>query len=114
MKKIFFLLCVFVSCNSSENEDAGSEHALPKQKMVEILTDIHIAEAAIKVNAVPVDSIDDYLEKYYDEIYALHKTNKEEFKRSFRFYSGIPVVLDSIYEEVLISLSKKQAMEVTK
>jgi|ERR1039458_9699160 hypothetical protein len=86
---------------------------LSQEKMVEVLTDIHLAESAITLKFTNKDTSKLQAKVFYDFVYKAHKTTKEQFSKSYDFYVAHPELLNKIYDDVLIELSKKQA-EVNK
>ena len=96
---VFFALC-FVACNNKEKENIPTG-ILSKEKMVAVITDLHIAEAAINLNLLTADSL-------YN-IYEKNKITKAQYDSSFKYYTMNPDLLLKIYDEVLNEISKKQA-----
>ncbi len=78
--------------------------------MVEILVDVHIAEASLSTQYLNPDSVAKISVSYYDYIYKIHNTTAKDFKKSYNFYMLYPLTLDKIYEQVLNEISKKQAI----
>ena len=81
---------------------------LSQDKMVAVLTDVHLVESAITLKFSNKDTSKVQASAYYDFIYKSHKTTKEQFAKSYDFYISHPELLNKIYDEVLIELSKKQ------
>jgi hypothetical protein len=80
---------------------------LVKEELVPILTDIHLAQAAIGINQSSDSSrysIDDY--KSY--LFNYYHISKQKYDSSLSFYSLHPEMLNEIYKEVINELSKKQ------
>ncbi|MGB3947726.1 MAG: DUF4296 domain-containing protein [Bacteroidia bacterium] len=110
MKNIIpsILLLTFLTCCTSEEKSISiPETTLSKEKMIDVMLDIHISEATMNMTPInrnvsdtPVPGID-----------VLKKNNisKEQFDESFIFYTQHPVLLNEIYDQVMDSLSKMQA-----
>jgi hypothetical protein len=81
---------------------------LSQDKMVSVLTDVHLAEAAITLKFTNKDTSKLQAATFYNFIYKAHKTTKEQFTKSYDFYVSHPELLNKIYDDVLIELSKKQ------
>ena len=75
--------------------------------MVSILTEIHLAQAVVATN-VPGDTARFTTGDYLPSIFKKYHTTQQRFDKSLRFYSGQPVLLDSIYKEVLDELNRKE------
>ncbi len=102
-----FVLLLLISCGG-KNNDQRPDDVLPPETMTKILTDMHLAEGYINARTGNADSLKQLGVGYRDEIYKTYQTNNEQFKKSFDFYNLHPVILDSIYAEVITALSKKE------
>ncbi len=71
---------------------------LSHDDMVNVLLDVHIAEASMKI----LDSGAKRIEKqeYYNMVFEKHKTQKEQFDKSLDWYSRHPKELIAIYDDV--------------
>lgn len=97
---IAFLALSLAACGSEKKEKIPAG-ILPKEKMIAVITDLHVAEAAINLNLLRPDSLYDVYEK--------NKITKQQYDSSFKYYSLNPEKLVEIYNEVLNEISKKQA-----
>jgi hypothetical protein len=77
---------------------------ISEQNMVPIMVDIHLIEGARSGKLVLGDT--NSLPDYYAKIYEKHNVTEAEFKQSFAWYTEHPEKLKSVYEEVIVSLSK--------
>ncbi len=101
---LFLTTLVFVSsCKDDERYHA------PKEKMVDILTDIHFAETySTMVNDTSLHTTNkniDSLGKYYKSILEHHDITLEQFKSSMEWYADNTEELDSVYARVLDKMS---------
>ena len=109
MKKYLIpvILIIFLSCN--EEQLVIPENVLQHEDMVSVMVDIQLVEVTIgnerKKGEVPKEKI----LHYYDSVYKSHNINKERFDESFEFYTDHLDLLESVYEEVINELSKRQA-----
>jgi hypothetical protein len=86
------------------------ENVLSKEKMALILTDVQEAEAQIQsLSLERNDSTKAIAYGYYKSIFEKHKITPEKFRESFDFYANNLGILDKIYDEVIVNLSKAQA-----
>ena len=104
------ILFFIFSCKQAEEKIPSD--ILSKEKMVKVLVDIHLAEANVTIKNLAGDDANKLATAYYQHIYKSHRISKEEFKKSFLFYSQHPQLLEKIYDEVLSELSKKQVETV--
>ena len=112
MKKIFLLLILagFFACRQPTKEQATPEDILPKEKMGNILIDIHLAELSIQVVSSPEDSLKKAISHYYDTIFKIHHITDEDFFKSFNYYLQHPDLMDEIYQEMIIEMSKRESV----
>ena len=79
---------------------------LPKETMVSIIVEMEFVQAAFKVenkeNKFNIDSVS-------NTIFENHHSTKEQFDESMSYYSQFPQEMESIYNEVISELSRKQA-----
>lgn len=76
--------------------------------MSDILADMHLADAIASGKIGNVDSSNQVAVNYREVIYRKHQTTHEQFTESFNFYKDHPVLMDSIYAEVITKLSNKE------
>jgi hypothetical protein len=109
-KKILTSLCLsglfFVSC--SKKEEKIPAQIIPKDKMVHVMVDIHLAEAHSQFN-IPFDDPKKAKQGYYKFIFNKYKITSSQLMASWSFYAAHPEIFEKIYEEVITELSKKQA-----
>jgi len=108
IRSAFFLL-FFLTLGACKKR-AAEPDVLSKQKMVEVLTDMQLAEAAARLRLMPEDYKREP-EKWYLELMEAHGTDTSEFSLSLKYYSARPAVLFEIYEEVNANLMKEAGME---
>ena len=110
-KKILASLCLgglfFISC--SKKEEKIPENILPKEKMIQVMVDVHLAEAVIQSRNLNLnDSTKTIAAGYYKNLFEKNKINEQQFRESFLFYSHHLDLMNKIYEDVINELSKKQ------
>ena len=80
---------------------------VPKDKLVGVLVDVHLAEASIQdLIGQEKDSVADL---YYEKIFELHGINRIDFDSTMAILRNDPWRSKVIYEEVLEELSEKEA-----
>lgn len=100
-------LLVLGACGSSET--SVPEGVLPREEMVSLLTDMHLAEAAATFKTSGGAATNQFAKSQDEYIFRIHKTNKKQFDRSFSYYSSDPAVMNEMYKEIINELSKMQA-----
>jgi hypothetical protein len=106
-----FILILFMlfSCGGKK-EEVIPDDILPHKKMVMLLCDVHMAEAAYQIhNLGTTDSTKNIAYGYYRKIFEKNKISEADFKKSFLYYSQHPDVLNKIYQDVITEMSKRQA-----
>lgn len=108
IQKIFLLLVIVLSgCNKKESLP---KDVLKPEKMEDVLWDMSLADEFV-VNYVMKDSTlnkKNESTKRYRQIFVIHKTNPEEFKKSLKFYENHPV----LFKPILDSLSARQQTDM--
>lgn len=103
---ILFLCSVIFSC--SKKEEKIPADILPKEKMVELMVDVHLAEAQSQAK-IGFDNSKTIKQAYYKFIFNKYQISYSQFAKSFDYYSAHPEVFSEIYDNVITELSKKQA-----
>ncbi len=113
MKRIalIFACFLFFSCSEKKTEEIPV-NILSKQKMSEVMLDLHLLEASMSLNAVGAESTTAVGPSPNYDVLKKNKISKTQYDESFDYYSKHPAILVEIYEHVLNDLSKMQA-EVT-
>ncbi|MBP7496715.1 MAG: DUF4296 domain-containing protein [Bacteroidales bacterium] len=107
MKKIFFLLLIILNACTNKTAKQADSGIIHRDTMISILTDINIAEAILTINENAKDS-NKLATGYYKSIFDKHKTTKEQFETSFKYYSKNPELINKIYDEVINNLTRLQ------
>lgn len=79
---------------------------LDMKKLVEVLVDIHLAEAAMQNLTISVK--DSIATRYYQQIYTIHGVKEEDFDSAFTFVKQRPKLMAKVYERVVEELNKKK------
>lgn len=103
---IFFFSLALFSCGRKE-EGFPSEIISP-DTMSKILTELHLAQSAIAVNAVN-DSSSYRMNDYQQFILEKYKIAKPKFLKSVEYYTSNPEVLTAVYDSVILELTRLQA-----
>jgi hypothetical protein len=96
-----------VSCNNSKKIKIP-EDILPEDSMVEVITDVHLVQAAQRMGMV-IDTADTGSFTSFEYVWKKHHITEKDYKRNLDFYSHNASILDSIYEKVLNNLSRQKA-----
>ena len=117
MKKVITLfLYMFLFACSHKQTESIPDTILPKEKMAEVLTDVHLLEAMMNTNTLTPGKISSTNIAIPPAIDVFKKNNisKKQYDESFDFYTKHPEMLSEIYQQVLNNLSKMQAQTMNK
>ena len=100
--------CLFFACKPN-NATVPPSTIIPRDSMVAILIDIHLAEAMIQNIRRDRDTTRDAtIQDYYQTIFKQHQISEEQFKEAFIYYSKDIEQFDAMYEDMQIRLSKME------
>jgi hypothetical protein len=102
------LLVLFALFFASCKEEKTPENILSKEQMVQIMKDLHLAEAFVNSNYSYSDSSKYVYKKMEDSLLKTHGTNQMVFDSSLAYYQRDMKALDKIYESVVDSLGLKE------
>lgn len=87
----------------------NNEAPLPATQMVNILSDMHMAETFSRIASVNTGIYDvkdkDTLQKLYSSIYQYYKLDTAQFSEALQWYQQHPKEFDKVYVQVLEELS---------
>lgn len=109
MKRIAFLLALFSMFSSCDNSVIKKpKHLISEKQMVNMLYDIHLAEATY--NRMRNDSIvrKSSSENFYYSILAKYEVADSVFEKSFVYYASVPKNFEKMYREVMNKLSETE------
>jgi len=110
MKKTGFILAillyVFVSCDNEVIKKP--DHLVKEKEMINMLVDIHIAEATY--NRMRYDSIvrNSSSVNFYYSVLDKYQVPDSVFEKSFVYYASNPKNFEKIYREVMNKLSETE------
>jgi hypothetical protein len=104
---LLFLLCLMLALPSgcSKKDEISGKHYIPKEVLVDVLVDLHLVDGITNDRKfyrkyIKIDSIDvlgPVLEKY--------QVSQQMFDTTIYEYSRNPVLMDEVYNEVLMKLN---------
>lgn len=107
------LVSLLPACNNSPagaaKEGNTAAVSIPKDTMIRILIDMHIAEAMIQsVRRDRDTTVKATIQDYYNTIYQTHHVTEQQFKEAFAYYSQDIETLDKMYDDMQTLLSKME------
>jgi hypothetical protein len=106
---LFIGVLFFSSCSLEQKEISIPDYVITQDSMVQILTDVYIQETMINLYNQQGQHMKMNPVKQYQLIFDKYKITKERYDTSYQFYLDNPVLLNKIYESVVVELTKKQA-----
>jgi len=115
-RKIITLLTVFLIVTSCGKEVVPKPQKLiSRDKMVSILVDIHLADAAYQTRHYTSEEMKKYTESdFYYSVLKKHDIADAVFEESLIYYSGKPKEFEKIYSRVISKLNEMEQLEVKK
>ena len=107
-KYFYLVLIVGLMMSCAKKNVVIPPDVIPVKQMIEVLTDVHLAEAAKDV-AMPTDTSKHTIDVYYTFIFKKYNLTKEKFQKSLNFYKSNPELMEEMYAEVINRLSELQA-----
>ena len=102
-------LLLFFSC---KQKTKVPDTILPINKMEKVLMDILLADEFYNQKQADSATIDSFNRtNLYKAVFTLHKTNKDEFRKSLNFYEGHPDLLKTILDSVRSKANKKPPLK---
>lgn len=96
------------ACGKKQSEQ-GLQPTIIDTTMAHILTDMHLIDAITTNNLVITDDSLRVLRKsLYEAVYKKFGTDEQTFKADFEYYKQQPLVMDSIYTQVITNLMKME------
>jgi hypothetical protein len=105
---LFFLPLAFLACTPEEEENKPAD-LVPTDKMTRILIDVHLTEASIGRTIRNFDTSRVAYKQAHKLVLKRHHVSDSAFKHSYDYYLLHPALLDKIYDNVLDSLSLREA-----
>ncbi|WP_181306423.1 DUF4296 domain-containing protein [Rufibacter sp. XAAS-G3-1] len=109
MKKRLCLLLLPLVMLACTPEPAKPADLISEEQMTRIMIDVHLTEAAIGRTIPNYDTSRVAYREAHKRILKRHAVSDSAFKHSYDFYLSNPALLDKIYEDVLDSLSLREA-----
>ena len=108
----YIILAVFASCTMQKPvRPEAPQNLLPADKMVEVITQMHLADALVSSMHQASDSALIHRKSMYGLIYKRAGVSENDFESSFNYYKLIPDRIDSIYADVIEELGKLESQK---
>lgn len=107
---ILLILLLTGSCYQENRVDIEApDPLLTEDQMVNILTDIQLAEAIISYNKLHRENTEqEYSDSLFKTIFDHYEVTADEFKDNLDYYNNFPDQMEDIHEQMLTKLSQRQ------
>jgi hypothetical protein len=99
---LFFLVALIPIAGCQNNRETP---VIERNKMVEILTDIHLTQAIVEQEPLPQGAKKEY---YYCSIFERHGVTEELFDSAIGWYSANMDVFEKVYIDVIANMERKK------
>lgn len=106
-------LC-FISACSEPKQEPIPLGIIAQDTMVQMLAEIHLLESSLSVRIADESSLKNTRNAIKSKIYLNFGVSKEQFYKSYKYYAEKPVLIDSIYINVISEISKRQVEQTKK
>lgn len=107
MKRFIGLVLCWMMVGVLACQKAAPEPTIDRTKLIGVLIDVHLAEAAIA--NVFGSARDSLAVVYYDQIYEIHQIDSTIFQEQVSILRKNPVYMRTLYEDVLNEVNKLDA-----
>ncbi len=99
---IFVGISILFGCSRS----SGSQGILNKSKFVDVLVDIHMADAVLSVEGYRIYSDSTKIRLYYNDVLKKHNVTQQQIENTLKYYSKNPRQFENVYKEVSEKIGK--------
>ncbi|MCK9421766.1 MAG: DUF4296 domain-containing protein [Bacteroidales bacterium] len=85
-----------------------SDSLIPREKMIRLLVDIHIVEAALVAKRNDGVASNDLAIQYYQAVFKKYGISRNRYDKNLKFYRQDPEEFGKMYEEVVRELTNLQ------
>lgn len=97
MKNSFLISLIFILLCSTCKEEPKPN--LSDEKMISVLADLHIAEAAAM--SLKKNTKDSIMEVYYQQVFEIHEVKDSAFFKDLKMLRENPTRVEEIYQKVI-------------
>ena len=105
LQLLFAIAFILTLSSCSRKPDVLPPGILPRDKMTDVLVDIHLAESGPQSSGITSMQLSQIMAGKYDEVMKTHHIRYTQFRTSFEYYLEHPTDLDEIYQEVVNRLT---------
>jgi hypothetical protein len=107
MRLLLFSIILLVTISCSNNED--NQKIIDKSTMIEVLVDIHLADATLSIANLKINRDTSEIELYYGDVLKKYRITQNQIDNSLKYYTSRPKEFEKIYEKVSEKLAKMES-----
>lgn len=107
---IFISIITLSSCKEKVQENPPPRNLITKDTMVKLLAEMHLLESSFGIKIFEDKKIISSRNAIKSKIYKDYGVTKDRFFESYNFYVQQPLIIDSIYTDVISEISKRQTL----
>ncbi|MET3540945.1 hypothetical protein ABID22_001659 [Pontibacter aydingkolensis] len=108
MKTLFYILFCFSLFACGQKQTKVPDNLLSRDKMVQVLADIHIAESQVESKVIYPDTALMSFNFREKEIFEEHGVTEQEFRSTYQYYLDNLKQMDELYEIIVDTLSLRE------
>tara|TARA_R110000868_G_scaffold155878_6_gene382501 strand:+ start:366 stop:752 length:387 start_codon:yes stop_codon:yes gene_type:complete len=101
------LVFVFVSCGKEEKKP---DYLWPKEKFVEVMTEIQITETVIRLGIHRAQDSIILKDSLFAALFREMEVNRAVYDSNYNYYLKRPAEMEAIFDEVMVNLSERSAL----
>ncbi|MBD2699654.1 DUF4296 domain-containing protein [Spirosoma sp. BT702] len=102
------LILVFWLTGCTATEDERPENLIPDDRMVAILTEVHMNEARVsRLGLSSIDSSNIVYKRLETQLFKKMKVDTAVYRKSYIYYSSHPAEMEAIYKQVTKKLEQR-------
>ena len=115
MSRILLVLVFLLSLASCDKKPdlnkvpPAPEKLLSEEKFTQVMVDVEILEATLKLKLIRRPDIRDRIMVYYDQIFDKHGITEKQFRDNLEFYNKQAAKIAVIYDSVEVRLERMKA-----
>ncbi|MEI6681438.1 MAG: DUF4296 domain-containing protein [Bacteroidota bacterium] len=107
------LFCLLVSCGEKKNIPSTeiemvSDSLISPEKMVLILGDVHVVEAAMLLDQSPGKDIKANGDFYYQGVFGKYHISRQRYDANLKYYRQNPAKMSKMYDKVIRDIETKE------
>jgi hypothetical protein len=108
--KIYCSICFLIgfAMLSCSEKSVAPDNIWAEDKMIDVLVDMELAQATVKLNSATQNSKQDYKVEF-EKVYTKYNITQEEFNENIEYYCQLPLNTRQMYDSVIVRLSEQQA-----